>query len=397
MMWHPREFFDSLHRRSRGEKGTEEVFAAESRRPGELLPENLRRPLSLALLSAILLVLPARLNALEQPLLRFVQWNDTHVDSSNSDYRLANEKMDYLVSSLNARTYFPVPNFVIGVGDMITGEGSGIPKLQADYALLQAKLAGLQCPFYPVVGNHDSIQQEGNLQYEAPYRAAFGADRVNYTFMAAGIEFIMLDDSGVPSSNNTAVGQARRDWLRGVLEASPNTPKIICCHIPLVPVRNAAVLNESFYWGSEIAHDDAMLDIVNAHSDKIIAVLSGHNHLTGVAQFGGISQIVVSGTASYPCDFACYEVFHDRIHVEMQSLPAELLTPDTDNFAPPTKSIAYTDAEHPTHYSFIAGSASERSFDIPLPIHLPEPSALALLTAGLIGLLAHAYWRHKCV
>ena len=28
---------------------------------------------------------------------------------SKADYRLANEKMDYLVSSLNAETYFPCP------------------------------------------------------------------------------------------------------------------------------------------------------------------------------------------------------------------------------------------------------------------------------------------------
>jgi hypothetical protein len=305
--------------------------------------------------------------AAEQPRLRFVQWNDAHIDSNNSDYRLANEKMDYLVSSLNAGTYFPVPNFVIGIGDMITGEGSGIPKLTADFTLLKKKLAGLKCPFYPVAGNHEAIQQEGNPQYEAPYRAAFGADRVNYTFQAAGIEFIMLNDSGAPASNRTAVGQARRDWLRRMLEASPNVPKIICGHVPLVPVRDAAVLKESFHWGSETAHDKEMLDIVTTHADRIIAVLSGHLHLTGVVQSSGIYQIVVSGTASYPCDFACYEVFSDRISVRMYSLPEKLLTPDTDTFAPPIRPKAYTDPTHSTHYSYIAGNASERRFDIRLP------------------------------
>ena len=98
---------------------------------------------------------------------------------------------------------------------MITGEGSGIPKLTADFDLLKTKLAGLKCPFYPVMGNHEIVQQEGNPEFEAPYRAAFGPDRVNYTFEAAGIQFVVFNDSG-RQSNQTAVGQARRDWLRGV-------------------------------------------------------------------------------------------------------------------------------------------------------------------------------------
>jgi hypothetical protein len=305
--------------------------------------------------------------AAEQPFLRFVQWNDTHVDSTNSDYRLANEKMDYLVSSLNAATHFPVPDFVVSAGDIITGEGVGIPKLTADFDLLKKKLAGLKCPFYPVPGNHEIIQQEGNPQYEAPYKAAFGAERVNYTFHAAGIQFVMLNDSGAPQSNQTAVGHARREWLRGVLGGSPKTPKIICCHIPLAPVRDPEVLKQSFPYGSEIAHDDEMLKIVTDPANNVIAVLSGHLHLTGVARFNGIYQIVVSGSASYPCDYAYYEVFANRIHVRMYTVPEKLLTPDTDLFKPPIRPISYSDPAHPTHYSYIAGNASERSFDIPLP------------------------------
>ena len=111
-----------------------------------------------------------RSDVAEKPRLRFVQWNDTHIDStpSGSDYRLANEKLDYLVSSLNAETYFPVPDFVIGVGDMITGEGSGIPKLTADFALLKTKLAGLKCPFYPVMGNHEDHPAGGQPEIRGP-------------------------------------------------------------------------------------------------------------------------------------------------------------------------------------------------------------------------------------
>ena len=131
----------------------------------------------------------------EKPLFRFVQWNDIHIDATTpSDYKLANEKAKYLVESLNAAALFPVPDFVIGVGDIINGED--LASLAPDLALFKKLTADLKCPYYPVVGNHEVVQQEGNPQYEAPYRQAFGDDRTNYTFRHGGVQFVVLDDSG---------------------------------------------------------------------------------------------------------------------------------------------------------------------------------------------------------
>jgi hypothetical protein len=299
--------------------------------------------------------------------------------------------MDYLATSLNAETQFPVPGFVVGVGDMINGRT--LNELGPDFALLKTKLAPLKCPFYPIMGNHENCQQEGNPQHEAPYRNAFGDDRTNYTFRQGGIEFVMLNDSGATPSNQTVAGQARREWLRGVLDASPNVPKILCTHIPLVPVREEATMAKvwSEQWPGDtsyIARDADMLQIVREHSSDIVAVLSGHNHLTGVAQLDGITQVVVSGTAGYPCDYAYYQVFRDRIHVQMFNLPQGLMTPETDCWK------NATDAAHPTHDSYIAGNPSERSFDIPLDARLPEPGTLSLSATGLIGASVWRMRRH---
>jgi predicted MPP superfamily phosphohydrolase len=304
----------------------------------------------------------ARSHAAEaRPLLRFVQLNDAHVDSKKpSDYRLANAKLRYLVKSLGAGTDAAAPDFVVGIGDMVTGEK---PDMAADFALLKTLLAGLKCPYYPVVGNHEVGQQEGRAEYEAPYRKVFGNDRVNYTVRHAGVQFVMLDDSGAPASNATEVGRRRRRWLRDVLEGSPD-PKILCCHIPLVPLREEAVLKKSFGFGSYIAHDGEMLKLVESHADRIIAVLSGHLHLTGMVRRQGICHITVSGTASYPCDFASYEVFADRIRIRVHSLPKELLTPETDIHGKPRFATDYTDVAHPTHESYVRGNPAEREFDI---------------------------------
>ncbi len=323
-------------------------------------------------------------NADEKPLFSFVQWNDMHVQAATPrEFRLANEKMDYLVESLNAAANFPTPDFVVAVGDMVNGKTADV--LNADFAVLKQKLAPLTVPFYPVMGNHENCQGEGNPASEAAYVAAFGDDRINYTFRQHGLEFVVLNDSGAPASNAQGAGKARRDWLRGVLDGSPGVQKIILCHVPLVPVRDVAAIQQAWYPGdtSYIAQDNEMLQIVKDHSNEVVAVLSAHDHLTGVTQFNGISQIVVSGSASYPCDYARYQVFTDRIHVEIHSLPTALLTPDTDIWG------SANDAAHTTHHAFIAGNPAERSFDILLkaPLHAPEPSVCTLATAGIAALL----------
>ena len=128
------------------------------------------------------------------------------------------------------------------------------------------------------------------------------------------------------------------------------------------------MLKKSFHWDSHIAHDDELLKLVDAHSDQILAVLAGHLHLTAARQRNGVYHVVVSGTASYPCDFAAYEVFEDHIGVRMYSLPEQLLTPDTDNHGKACflHTIDYTDDAHPTHESYLKGNPSERAFDIRL-------------------------------
>lgn len=306
-----------------------------------------------------------RMPGAKQPLLRFVQLNDTHVSASpEKTYALASEKLDYLIGAINAGTHCPVPDFVIGLGDMV--HGGSLANLAPDFAVLMPKLAKLKRPFYPVVGNHENVQREGDAEYEAAYVGAFGADRVNYTFQAGGVQFVIMNNSGSPTSNQQSAGRARNEWVRDILEASPKLPVILCCHIPLVPIREEAVLRQSFGFSSYIAHDDALLKLLDAHADRIVAVLSGHLHLTGVAQRNGVYHLDVSGPASYPCDFAWYELFPDRLCAHIQSLPQEYLTPITDIHGLRRHKIDYTDAAHATHEAYLRGNPHERAFEIPL-------------------------------
>jgi 3',5'-cyclic AMP phosphodiesterase CpdA len=299
----------------------------------------------------------------KKPLLRFVQINDTHVQAhAPPAYKLANEKLRHLVAAFNKGTYFPRPDFVLGIGDIISG--GSLKAIQRDYALLRPILAELKCPFYPVMGNHEDRQQEGKPEYVALFAENYGGRKPNYTFQQGGIEFVVFDDSGATPANRTEVGRERRRWLRQTLEAA-TLPVILCCHIPLVPVRDNAVLGKSFGFKSWVLDDDELLKLVDAHADRILAVLSGHLHLTGMVRRKGVYHISISGTGSYPCDFAVYEVYADRIHVRVLGLPKELTTPETNLHGRPRHKTDYIDAAHPTPLSYVSGNASERTFDIP--------------------------------
>jgi hypothetical protein len=301
--------------------------------------------------------------AAPSPLFRFVQWNDTHVDATRpSAYRLANEKAAYLADWVNAAQRSSPYDFVVGIGDLI--HGGDLADLAEDVGVLKRLVAGLAAPLRPVVGNHENAQREGDPDYEKPFREAFGLDQTNTTFRHKGFLFVMLNNSGAPVSNRQPVGRRRNAWFRHVLEGSPGVPKIVCCHIPLVPLRDAAVLAKSFGFISHVAGDDELLGLVDAHADSIIAVLSGHLHLTGIVRREGVHHVSVSGTAGYPCDFATYDVFPDRIQARVRSSPKKLLTPDTDIHGKPRHKTDYTDAGHPTHESYVKGNASEREFDI---------------------------------
>ena len=97
-----------------------------------------------------------------------------------------------------------------------------------------------------------------------------------------------------------------------------------------------------------------------------IGPFAGDLHLTGVLWREGVCHISISGTASYPCDYACYEVYEDRICGRVYGLPNDLTTADTNIHGKPRYEEDYVDESHPTPREYIAGNDSQRLFEIPL-------------------------------
>ena len=303
------------------------------------------------------------------PQFTFVQLNDTHVQkplSGKDDtpdlrtYVRANDKLAWWVEAVNRA---PRPDFVLGIGDLI--HGCRLDRLAVDLAVFQELMRPLRVPFYPNLGNHEVVQEEGNPLYEQPYRKIFGGRRVNYTFKHGSLLFIMLNNAGAAVAKADVI-HARNEWLRKVLEANPTKQKIIGCHIPIIPLRQEAVLAKSFGFISYAAQDRELLGLVDRHAASIVAVLSGHLHLTGYVVRRGVHHISVAGTASYPSDYARYKVFDDRIEMEVCQLPRELAIAHPSIHGKGQHAAEFTDAAHKTADEYQIGRSDERRLTIAL-------------------------------
>ena len=338
-------------------------------------PRIKSKPAPWALLLAAFLLLPFGCSEVtnrpearsEAPLFRFLQINDTHVDSRRGPgaYVGNAKRLRWVVDAANAGRSFPRPDFVIGVGDLI--EGGDLERLGPDMRLFTELIKPLQAPFYPVMGNHEVVQREGDPVYEQCYRQTFGNERVNYTFMRGGVMFVALNNSGAGCLGTPpSVIKARNEWLEKVLDADKDCPKIIFCHVPLIPLREEKVLAESFGFRSYYDLDGGTLSVIERHADTVVAILSGHLHLTAMAERNGICHVSVTGTACYPCDVATYTVFADRIEAAVRQLPPDLVAHSYDIHGKPRHKQDFTDATHKTHDEYVLGLPGERTFTIPL-------------------------------
>jgi len=310
-----------------------------------------------------------------KPLFTFLHLNDTHLSGSLESkgvYAGANKRLKWFIEKMNSGDLVK-PDFALGLGDMING--GDLEAFAPQFLELKTNvLAKLPFPVYPCVGNHENKQRQGDDVYEKPYIDAFGSGRQNYTFEKGGIQFVVFDNSGMPPRDSTGLREQHERsrvkmiaWLRQTLQANSQQPKILCCHIPAACLREEEVLKKSFGFPSYYALDNELLELLKSHNDSVLAVLSGHLHLTGCVKVDGIYHIVTSGLASYPHDFGIYEVYADRIDVRMESVPKSMSEPYASNIHCSRRhKIDYTDKDHPTHELYVSGNPAERKFSIEL-------------------------------
>jgi hypothetical protein len=300
--------------------------------------------------------------------LRFFLWNDMHIRcpemlSEWPPYAFANEKASWMVDCSLGRQGFEPPDFILSAGDIIEG---GNDDHGRDFQYLKTLILDrIRVPFLPCLGNHENKEGEGIPEKNRPYDASFGPLWHNYIFTAGGFGFIVIDTSASERAPD-AITAVRRAFLERALVRLKGMPLLVVTHAPLIPVRDPAVLAKSFGFPSWKVQDTGLLELVEENRDRIVAVFSGHLHLTGIRERAGIYHVVPAGTSGYPSDFATVDVFTDRIEVKMHPLPAPWQPKESDIHARPRHEVDYTDAEHPDHESYVWGNAGERGVTIPL-------------------------------
>ena len=299
-----------------------------------------------------------------QPLSRFLQISDLHYtsDPARDPFSSGRERTQWLLAQVGEGGLGDIA-FTLCVGDGIHG---GSPEhAEADLGALTDLLREVDIPFFPVPGNHETQAQEGDPRYSAIFARGYGVAGCSYTHRQGELLFVMLDNSG-SASCEAAVYARREQWLRATFDEFVDVPKILCCHVPLVPMRDPAVLADTLGIESWMTREPEILALVEQHADSVVAVLSGHLHLTGLVCRQSIFHITVAGIASYPSDYGLYSIYEDRIEFEAKQLPAELLDTTSDLHGAHRRGSDVVDDTHPTHAEYVMGTYDERRFAIPM-------------------------------
>lgn len=299
---------------------------------------------------------------------RFALINDLHTQFQNEvrehgGYRDAEARANWLFAQFEPGGSLSDLDFVQSAGDLVHGET--LETIETELQGLAPRLQKFAMPFYPCCGNHEIKQSEGNAEYEAPYRKVYGEGAMDYSFPVGPLEVVVINNAG--SFHVTLERRLERfKNLEALLSANPEKPKVLVCHIPLVPLRELDSLRPSFFWKTYRCLDLEILDLVDAYADRIPLVLSGHLHLTGRRLRRGVTHFVSAGLASIPHDFAIITLKPGVIEVETRSVPEELRRPETNIHGRPFHAVNYTDDGHPDHASYLRGRPEERKFSVPL-------------------------------
>ena len=109
----------------------------------------------------------------QQPLFRFLQMSDLHVtaDPARAPFVRAVERARWLTSELAAGSLAGI-DLVLCIGDAING---GTPdNAREDYEAFNALTGEMSQPLLAVPGNHETNAREGDPEYSALFRQAFG-------------------------------------------------------------------------------------------------------------------------------------------------------------------------------------------------------------------------------
>lgn len=161
--------------------------------------------------------------------LRLVVLNDLHHDSLECDPWFAG--VVKAVSGVN-------PDCCVLAGDLAN------IGLETSLVSIREQFAALNCPVYPVPGNHDCDVTEDTSRYEKVFPG-----KLNYSVDTGGWQLIFLDTTDGKDWQNTTISKRTLDWLKdNVRHLDPEKPSLVFSHFPLAGGIHMAPLNVEAVW-----------------------------------------------------------------------------------------------------------------------------------------------------
>jgi predicted phosphodiesterase len=181
--------------------------------------------------------------------------------------------------------------FLLHTGDLVN-VGS-----VAQWQAFEQTMEGFALPFYPVPGNHDSL----NGQLEG-YLAHSGAPAAHYSFDQGPVHFTMAD------SHNGGISAGELAWLREDLVATTQPIKMVLLHHPPFDPDGT---DHIMAYGNE-----AFMALMA--EQEVDYVFAGHIHAYAREERDGVAYIITGGAGAplYGSDHPL--AFHHYLRVAVQ-------------------------------------------------------------------------------
>lgn len=225
------------------------------------------------------------------PRINLVQLSDPHLVSQGKRLMSRIDTATYLAQAIErVNQLAPRPSHVLITGDLVDkGE-------RDEYQRLRDLLKPLQCPYFLMPGNHDSVVRLREafsdhlyLQGDTHDDAATAA-HVLYDLDLGSHRLLALDTT-VPGEPFGTLCTARLNWLSKRLDAQPDKPTLIALHHP------PFVTGIPFMDGMGLVQGAKELESIVSRHPQVERLLCGHLHRTILRRFGGTLAMTAPSTA----------------------------------------------------------------------------------------------------
>lgn len=302
----------------------------------------------------------------EKPLFTFAQITDMHINTT-TQYKHITE----FITNINEQKNFPLPNFVVTVGDN-TNDGT-LDQL----TYFKTKMDLLNVPYYPIAATHDSSSETGS-ETGHNWQTIFGSDKFTYSWTVG--DFLMLAvDYGTPYGGfgNDINSSSHKSWLQTILSNNLDKKVFLFYHQPLTRIRDDGLAKDYYLESPEVRE-------ILESSGNVIAQFAGHAHINANVLLNGISYIDTNSLYGLDKEFRYVEVYSDRLEtriVKLGNIPYDHNTP---------KWADSTDSNHKTETMYHFGTPEERDFKIDFSKRSSE-------TLFGISLTGNSSWRDYLV